>query len=131
MDRVTQYSSFALDMKRSLNTLTQDEYATLTKMGLLYEVYPEATGDWDRDTNHIETPKDPTVAIHKVTLIVMSLNGDCETEEDVILDLENLKHPEFVDVIDVQTKRIVWSDDHPLNKLDKTVKSAAIKELFP
>ena len=68
-------------------------------------------------------------AIHKVTLIVMSLNGYCDTEQDVRGLLENLRHPEFVTVIDVETKQVEWSDDHPLNGVD--TQDAAIKELFP
>lgn len=114
---------------RDLSTLSQSDYTTLLKTGLLFEVFPEATGDWAKDTDQQIEPEDNTVAIHKVTLIVMSLNGDCETEGDVVGALENLRHLEFVNVIGVETKRIEWSDDHPLNR--EETKEAAIKELFP
>lgn len=118
-----------VDMKRPLSSLALDDYNTLLRMGLLYEIYPEATGDWAKDTNQQLSIDDLTVPIHKVTLLVMSLNGDCDTEEDVRSALENLRHPEFVTVLGVETKRVEWSDDHPLNR--EETQGAAVKELFP
>jgi hypothetical protein len=114
---------------RDITTLTQSDYTTLLETGLLFEVFPEATGDWAKDTDQVIGPEDNTVAIHKVTLIVMSLNGDCESEGDVTGALENLRYPEFVDVLNVETKRVEWSDEHPLNR--EETKEAAIRELFP
>jgi len=114
---------------RYITTLSQSDYSTLLKTGLLFEVFPEATGDWAKDTDQQVGPEDNTVAIHKVTLIIMSLNKDCETESEVVGALENLRHPEFVDVLNVETKRVEWTDEHPLNR--EETKEAAIKELFP
>jgi len=114
---------------RDLSTLTQSDYTTLLKTGLLFEVFPLATGDWAKDTDQVVEPEDNTVAIHRVTLIVMSLNKDCETESEVVEALENLRYPEFVDVLNVETKRVEWSDEHPLNTAE--TRDAAIKELFP
>ena len=81
---------------RDITTLTQSDYTTLLKTGLLFEVFPEATGDWAKDTDQAIPPEDNT---------------------------------KFVDVLNVETKRVEWSDEHPLNR--EGTKEAVIKELFP
>lgn len=36
--------------RRPLSSLSKEDYYILNKMGFLYEFYPEATGDWKKDT---------------------------------------------------------------------------------
>lgn len=73
---------------------------------------------------------DDNVTAFKVTLVVLNLNGDCPDEGSVRSCLENLRHPEFVQVMDVEAKDIgPWSDDHPLNQT--ATKREAYRQLFP
>jgi hypothetical protein len=69
-----------------------------------------------------------TERAYKVTLLVLNLNGDCNTKEELIQELENLRHPEFVTVMDVKSREIEWSDDHPLNQYD--TQKDAFEKLF-
>lgn len=114
---------------RDITTLSRDDYGILRRMGMLFELYPEATGDWFKDTNQSERVIDPTVSIHKATLIIMDINRNCATAKEITSVLKNLDYPEFVDVLSVETKKVEWSDEHPLNKAE--TRDAAIKELFP
>ena len=36
-------------MRKLLQDLSYEDYVGLLKMGLLWEIYPNATGDWDID----------------------------------------------------------------------------------
>lgn len=65
--------------------------------------------------------------LYRVTAFVKDLNGDCPTIASVIENIENNRHPEFIDVVDVQMADCgEWHDDHELNSID-----APYEKYFP
>lgn len=54
--------------------------------------------------------------LYRVIAFVKDLNGDCPSIASVIQNIENNRHPEFIDVHEVQeTDCGEWHDDHELN----------------
>ena len=45
-----------------LSSLSRDSYDKLNKMGLLFEIYPSATGDWEVDTNQNQSDVEKVVS---------------------------------------------------------------------
>lgn len=56
--------------------------------------------------------------VYKVTLFVLDPGDSIGGEGELCGQLENLHHPEFVTVMDIQSREVQWNDDHPLNKKD-------------
>jgi hypothetical protein len=67
--------------------------------------------------------------VHKVTLMVV--DHDRIGQEEVITVLEHNRYPNHCMspvVMEVETRDVEWSDDHPLNKT--ATQAAAFDELF-
>lgn len=65
--------------------------------------------------------------LYRVVAYVLNLNGDCETAESVVQNIEHNRHPEFISVEDIQVADCgEWDDDHELNKGD-----ASYAKYFP
>lgn len=57
--------------------------------------------------------------LYRIVSYVLDLNGGCPTKDDVVVQIENSRYPEFHSVKQVlETGIEEWTDDHPLNKTD-------------
>ena len=52
--------------------------------------------------------------VHRVTMLVLDLNHDMSIK-DLRATMENVRHV-YASVLCIETRRVEWSDDHPLNK---------------
>jgi hypothetical protein len=57
--------------------------------------------------------------LYRVISYVLDLNGNCESDQELISQIENNKYPEFHHVREVDCVELCeWSDDHPANRTD-------------
>lgn len=69
---------------------------------------------------------------HKVTLLVLSINDDLDSDE-IKSEIENVRYPNdciSVEVHDIESAEIgEWDDDHPLNQTATAINEW--RRLFP
>lgn len=71
----------------------------------------------------------PKTKIHRVVLLIV--DTDNLGADEVVEVLENARYPNHCigpNVMAIQTREVLWSDDHPLNHRDTQHK--AFEELF-
>ncbi len=67
-----------------------------------------------------------TMPVYRVTMLVLDLNHDMSIK-DLKATMEGVRHV-YASVLNIECRRVEWSDDHPLNRVETQARS--IVELF-
>ena len=70
--------------------------------------------------------------VHKVELLIIDFDDDLEDGDikEVIENTSFANHCMSPEVKNIETRQIVWSDEHPLNSSDPDISDEAYSKLF-